>query len=191
MSNESPREWLSLTFSWSPCRRASLAAFPWQHLPCWVSPGAMGQRWRVCWRNRGETLINEHITEGVKEARRDQVLRLISKSTGALVRAWQDMISKSSANMLIYANIFTIASVWLHWAHQFKLQIMIWVAMLYTCVKSYIWFYIDFPFVSTILHIYIYISAVKWLITINHIQNKRFCLHNICVCVLCIFIMYI
>ncbi len=25
------------------------------------------------------------------------------------------------------------------------------------------------------------ISAVKRLIAINHIQNKRFCLHNICV----------
>ncbi len=30
------------------------------------------------------------------------------------------------------------------------------------------------------------ISAVKRLIAINHIQNKRFCLHNICV-----YIMYI
>ncbi len=29
--------------------------------------------------------------------------------------------------------------------------------------------------------IYIFISAVKQLITINHIQNKRFCLHNMCV----------
>ncbi len=33
-------------------------------------------------------------------------------------------------------------------------------------------------------------SAVKRLIAINHIQNKSFCLHNICVCILCIFIMY-
>ncbi len=33
------------------------------------------------------------------------------------------------------------------------------------------------------------ISAVKRLITINHIQNKSFCLHNICVCTVSI-IMY-
>ncbi len=25
-------------------------------------------------------------------------------------------------------------------------------------------------------------SAVKWLITINRIQNKNICLHNICMC---------
>ncbi len=37
--------------------------------------------------------------------------------------------------------------------------------------------------------IYIYISTAKRLIAINHIQNKSFCLHNMCV--LCIFIMYI
>ncbi len=37
--------------------------------------------------------------------------------------------------------------------------------------------------------LYIYITAVKRLIMINRIQNKSFCLHN--VCVLCIFIMYI
>ncbi len=30
-----------------------------------------------------------------------------------------------------------------------------------------------------------------FLIVIKHIQNKSFCLHNICVCVLCMFIMYI
>ncbi len=34
-------------------------------------------------------------------------------------------------------------------------------------------------------------SAVKRLIVINRIQNKSFCLHNIYVCVLCLFIMYI
>ncbi len=40
--------------------------------------------------------------------------------------------------------------------------------------------------------LYIYISAVKLLIVINRIQNKRFCLCNIqYVCVPCIFIMYI
>ncbi len=47
------------------------------------------------------------------------------------------------------------------------------------------------------IYIYIYIymcvcvclCAVKRLIMINHIQNKSFRLHNICV--LCIFIMYI
>ncbi len=36
------------------------------------------------------------------------------------------------------------------------------------------------------IYIYIYISAVKRLI----IQNTSFCLHNICVCVLCIFIFH-
>ncbi len=29
-----------------------------------------------------------------------------------------------------------------------------------------------------------YISAAKWLISINRIQNKSFCLHNICMCTL-------
>ncbi len=29
--------------------------------------------------------------------------------------------------------------------------------------------------------IYMYMCAVKWLIAINHIQNKIYCLHNICV----------
>ncbi len=41
-------------------------------------------------------------------------------------------------------------------------------------------------------HICIYISAVKRLIVINHIQNKSFCLHNICVyTVYTVCIMYI
>ncbi len=31
-------------------------------------------------------------------------------------------------------------------------------------------------------------SAVKQLITINHIQNKRFCLHNICVYIYYVYI---
>ncbi len=43
--------------------------------------------------------------------------------------------------------------------------------------KTYIW-----------IRLFKKTSAVKRLIAINHIQNKRFCLHNICVCVLCIFI---
>ncbi len=30
------------------------------------------------------------------------------------------------------------------------------------------------------INIYIFNSAVKWFITINHIQNKSYCLHNIC-----------
>ncbi len=34
------------------------------------------------------------------------------------------------------------------------------------------------------------ISAVKRLITINHIQNKSFCLHNICVCTVYIYYVY-
>ncbi len=38
---------------------------------------------------------------------------------------------------------------------------------------------------------YIYISAVKRLIVINHIQNKLFCLHNISVCTLYIYYVYL
>ncbi len=45
---------------------------------------------------------------------------------------------------------------------------------------------------SKILKIcYIYFSAVKWLIAINLIQNKCFCLHNICVCTVYIYYVYI
>ncbi len=33
-------------------------------------------------------------------------------------------------------------------------------------------------------------SAVKWLIVINRIQNKSFCLHNIYVCTLYIYYVY-
>ncbi len=39
--------------------------------------------------------------------------------------------------------------------------------------------------------LYIYISAVKQLITINHIQIKSYCLHNICVCTVYIYYVYI
>ncbi len=35
------------------------------------------------------------------------------------------------------------------------------------------------------------ISAVKRLIVINRIQNKSFCLHNICVCSVYIYYVYI
>ncbi len=35
------------------------------------------------------------------------------------------------------------------------------------------------------------ISAVKRLIVINRIQNKGFCLHNICVCTVYIYYVYI
>ncbi len=35
------------------------------------------------------------------------------------------------------------------------------------------------------------VSAVKQLITINRIQNKSFCLHNICVCTVYIYYVYI
>ncbi len=38
---------------------------------------------------------------------------------------------------------------------------------------------------------YILISAVKWLIVINRIQNKSFCLHNIWVCTVYIYYVYI
>ncbi len=36
----------------------------------------------------------------------------------------------------------------------------------------------------------LYISAVKQLIAINRIQNKSFCLHNICVCTVYIYYVY-
>ncbi len=39
--------------------------------------------------------------------------------------------------------------------------------------------------------IYFFASAVKRLIAINHIQNKRFCLHNICMCTVFIYYVYI
>ncbi len=44
----------------------------------------------------------------------------------------------------------------------------------------------------TYIHTYIhtYFSAVKRLIVINHIQNKTFCLQNICMCAVYI-IMYV
>ncbi len=38
---------------------------------------------------------------------------------------------------------------------------------------------------------YVKTSAVKRLIAINHIQNKRFGLHNICVCVYIYIYIYI
>ncbi len=42
------------------------------------------------------------------------------------------------------------------------------------------------------IYTYVNISAVKRLITINHIQYKGFCLHNICMCtVLYIYYVYI
>ncbi len=41
------------------------------------------------------------------------------------------------------------------------------------------------------VYIYIYISAVKQFIVINRIQNKGFCLHNICVCTVYIYYVYI
>ncbi len=37
----------------------------------------------------------------------------------------------------------------------------------------------------------VWISAVKWLIVINRIQNKSLCLHNICVCTVYIYYVYI
>ncbi len=47
------------------------------------------------------------------------------------------------------------------------------------------------PHIVSYYLIYIYISDVKWLIVINRIQNKSFCLHNIwvyCVYLLCVYI---
>ncbi len=43
----------------------------------------------------------------------------------------------------------------------------------------------------SILYYIIIFSAVKRLITINHIQNKSFYLHNICVCSVYIYYVYI
>ncbi len=34
-------------------------------------------------------------------------------------------------------------------------------------------------------------SDVKWLIVINRIQNKSFCLYNICMCAVYIYYVYI
>ncbi len=44
-------------------------------------------------------------------------------------------------------------------------------------------------YISKVLGWYVFFIAVKLLIAINRIQNKSFCLNNICV--LYIFIMYI
>ncbi len=41
------------------------------------------------------------------------------------------------------------------------------------------------------IYIYIYFSAVKRLIVINRIQNKSFGLHNICMCTVYIYYVYI
>ncbi len=40
----------------------------------------------------------------------------------------------------------------------------------------------------SILHFLHFNSAVKRLIAINHIQNKSFCLHNICMCAVYIYV---
>ncbi len=42
-----------------------------------------------------------------------------------------------------------------------------------------------------IMSIVFFISAVKRLIMINCIQNKSFCLHNICMCTVYIYYVYI
>ncbi len=39
------------------------------------------------------------------------------------------------------------------------------------------------------IELYVFISAVKWLIA--RIQNKSFCLHNICVCNVYTYYVYI
>ncbi len=41
-------------------------------------------------------------------------------------------------------------------------------------------------FIVYIIVLYIYCSAGQRLIVINRIQNKSFCLYNICVCAVCI-----
>ncbi len=70
--------------------------------------------------------------------------------------------------------------------------------MLLQCLNSYLGFQIvDFIvslfhlFIYLVLFIHLFFSAVKRLIVINRIQNKSFCLHNICVCTVCTFIMYV
>ncbi len=63
----------------------------------------------------------------------------------------------------------------------------------------YMPFILDFMFGSSdicmyiciYVYIYIYISAVKLLLATNHIQNKRFCLHNKCMCTVFIYYVYI
>ncbi len=45
--------------------------------------------------------------------------------------------------------------------------------------------------VILVLFINIFCSAVKRLIAINQIQNKRFCLNNICMCTVFIYYVYI
>ncbi len=72
---------------------------------------------------------------------------------------------------------------------------------MYTCIG---WLVIYFLFFFVFCHFITFVSlfydlfrkvashnttAVKRLIAINHIQNKSFCLHNICMCT--VFIMYI
>ncbi len=42
-----------------------------------------------------------------------------------------------------------------------------------------------------LFHYYIIFSAVKWLFAINRIQNKSFCLHNICVYTVYIYYVYL
>ncbi len=41
------------------------------------------------------------------------------------------------------------------------------------------------------MYMHVYISAVKRLIAINHIQNKSFCLHNICLYTVYMYYVYI
>ncbi len=56
-------------------------------------------------------------------------------------------------------------------------------------VKCMILKIIAIPLISSSWNIFT--SAVKRLITINHIQNKSFCLHNIWVCTVYIYYVYI
>ncbi len=69
--------------------------------------------------------------------------------------------------------------------------------MLLQCLNSYLGFQIvDFIvslfhlFIYLVLFIHLFFSAVKRLITINRIQNKSFCLHNICVLCVHLLCMY-
>ncbi len=48
------------------------------------------------------------------------------------------------------------------------------------------------PGVFTFIYLqYLSISAGQWLIAVNRIQNKSFCVHNICVCTVYIYCVYI
>ncbi len=89
-----------------------------------------------------------------------------------------------SFSTVVYNNKFTMHS------HLISFIIKIISTILYLNVKVIIRNHFFFASCSIILlQAYFISSAIIRLIAINHIQNKRFCLHNVCLC--CLFIMYI